>query len=199
MAAHNRTNCAWPSAIRVRSATPVLLLCVSLESGNEKRRPLSSHLRRLTYHLSVYVALLWITRSLVFQNFFFLYEPAARGSSSRVSRSLTGSLSVSPALNCSVEFAATGQIHVVSCCPHQVSVPQCRRDSNLYGLCLGTPSEAAREVKLAGKAKGIVAYIQPAGKGALWCEPASTGAQARSVQSYRAAMKRVGCPRRMQC
>ena len=79
VAAHNRTNCAWPSAIRVRSATPVLLLCVSLESGNEKRRPLSSHLRRLTYHLSVYVALLWITRSLVFQNFFFLYEPAARG------------------------------------------------------------------------------------------------------------------------
>ena len=45
------------------------------------------------------------------------------------------------------------------------------------------PIEAAREVKLASKAKGIVAYIQPAGKGALWCEPASTGAQARSVQT----------------
>ena len=29
--------------------------------------------------ISVYVALLWITRSLVFQNVFFLYEPAARG------------------------------------------------------------------------------------------------------------------------
>lgn len=77
----------------------------------------------------MYVALLWITRSLVF-NFFFLYMSPQPAASSRVSRSLT--VSLSPALNCSVEFAATGQIHVVSCCPHQVSVPQCRRDSNLY-------------------------------------------------------------------
>ena len=80
--------------------------------------------------ISVYVALLWITRSLAFQNFFFLYMSPQPAASSRVSRSLT--VSLSPALNCSVEFAATGQIHVVSCCPHQVSVPQRRRDSNLY-------------------------------------------------------------------
>ena len=65
-----------------------------------------------------------------FQLFLLVYEPAARGFLARFA--LLNGLSLSPALNCSVEFAATGQIHVVSCCPHQVSVPQCRRDSNLY-------------------------------------------------------------------
>ena len=130
--------------------------------------------------ISVYVALLWITRSLVFQNFFFLYEPAARGFLARFA--LLNGLFRHPS-NCSVEFAATGQIHVVSCCPHQVSVPQCRRDSNLYASAPHRAFEAAREVKLASK--GIVARLlpTPAGKGALWCEPASTGAQARSVQT----------------
>ena len=77
----------------------------------------------------MYVALLWITRSLVF-NFFFLYmSPQPAGFLARFA--LLNGLFRQPS-NCSVEFAATGQIHVVSCCPHQVSVPQRRRDSNLY-------------------------------------------------------------------
>ena len=64
-----------------------------------------------------------------FQLFLLVYEPAARGFLARFA--LLNGLFRQPS-NCSVEFAATGQIHVVSCCPHQVSVPQCRRDSNLY-------------------------------------------------------------------
>ena len=52
VAAHNRTNCAWPSAIRVRSIgnARAAALCL-VRIGNEKRRPLSSHVRRLTYHV----------------------------------------------------------------------------------------------------------------------------------------------------
>ena len=101
-------------------------LCL-VRIGNEKRRPLSSHVRRLTYHVC---GSFMDNKESRFQLFLFLYMSPQPAASSRVSRSLT--VSLSPALNCSVEFAATGQIHVVSCCPHQVSVPQRRRDSNLY-------------------------------------------------------------------
>mgnify|MGYP001188715014 CR=1 FL=1 len=48
----------------------------SLESGNEKRRPLSSHVRRLTYHVC---GSFMDNKESRFQLFLLVYEPAARG------------------------------------------------------------------------------------------------------------------------
>ena len=76
VAAHNRTNCGWPSAIRVRSATNARAAALCLvRIGNEKRRPLSSHVRRLTYHVC---GSFMDNKESRFQLFLLVYEPAAR-------------------------------------------------------------------------------------------------------------------------
>lgn len=108
-------------------------------------------------------------------------QPAA---SSRVSRSLT--VSLSPALNCSVEFAATGQIHVVSCCPHQVSVPQRRRDSNLYASAPHRGSSRGEACQ-----QGYCCLHQQAREH----YGVSLPALVRKPDEHRAAMLRVGCRR----
>ena len=55
--------------------TPVPLLCL-VRIGNEKRRPLSSHVRRLTYHVC---GSFMDNKESRFQLFLLVYEPAARG------------------------------------------------------------------------------------------------------------------------
>ena len=61
------------------------------------------------------------------------------------------------------------------------------------------PIEEAREAKFAKRRKGIVAYNQQARENYGVSLPALVRKPDQYRQSYRAAMKRVGCPRRMQC
>ena len=66
-------------------------LCL-VRIGNEKRRPLSSHVRRLTYHVC---GSFMDNKESRFQLFLLVYEPAARGFLARFAL-LNGLLSRQP-------------------------------------------------------------------------------------------------------
>ena len=101
-------------------------LCL-VRIGNEKRRPLSSHVRRLTYHVC---GSFMDNKESRFQLFLLVYEPAARGFLARFAL-LNGLSLASPQLfsriccnwadSCGIMLSSSG-----------VCAAQRRRDSNLY-------------------------------------------------------------------
>ena len=133
-------------------------LCL-VRIGNEKRRPLSSHVRRLTYHVC---GSFMDNKESRFQLFLLVYEPAARGFLARFA--LLNGLSL-----------ASPQLFSRICCNWADSCGITLSNLSSSGdrcLCRSVgettlismprhPIEAARERGEACQQEGIVAYIQP--------------------------------------